>query len=82
VFVGVHHPTDVLAGALIGVCAGYAVGREPLRSALANPAMRWMRAHPASFYAAAFFITFLIAEVFWPALRLVRGIAKLAAIAR
>lgn len=82
VFVGVHHPTDVLAGALIGVCAGYAVGREPLRSALANPAMRWMRAHPASFYAAAFFITFLIAEVFWPALRLLRGIAKLAAIAR
>jgi hypothetical protein len=44
--------------------------------------MRWMRAHPASFYAAAFVITFLIAEVFWPALRLVRGIAKLAAIAR
>jgi len=82
VFVGVHHPTDVLAGALIGGCAGYAVVREPLRSALAGPALRWMRAHSASFYAAAFLISFLIAEVFWPALRLLRGIAKLAAIVR
>ena len=79
VFVGVHHPTDVLAGALIGGGAGYVVGREPLRSTLAKPALLWMRAHPASFYAVAFLISFLITEVFWPALRLLRGIAKLAA---
>jgi hypothetical protein len=82
VFVGVHYPTDVLAGGLIGGYGGYVVGREPLRSALAKPALRWMRGHPASFYAAAFLISFLIADVFWPALRILRGIAKLAVIMR
>jgi len=80
--VGVHYPTDVIAGALIGGYAGYKVGREPLRSALAKPALRWMRAHPASFYAAAFLVSFLIAEVFWPALRILRGLGKLAVAAR
>jgi hypothetical protein len=49
---------------------------------IAKPALRWMRAHPASFYAAAFLVSFLIAEVFWPALRILRGIGKLAVAAR
>jgi undecaprenyl-diphosphatase len=79
-FVGVHHPTDILAGALLGTGAGYAAGREPLRSILARPALMWLRAHPASFYAAAFLISYLVAQVFWPALRLVIGIGKLASL--
>jgi undecaprenyl-diphosphatase len=82
VFLGVHHPTDILGGALIGVCVGYAVGREPLRSMLARPALWWMRAHRSSFYAAAFVITFLFAQVFWPATRILTASAKLIALTR
>jgi undecaprenyl-diphosphatase len=77
-FVGVHHPTDILAGALLGTGSGYAVGLEPLRSMLAKPALTWMRAHPPSFYAAAFLVSYLMAQVFWPAFRLLMGIGKLA----
>jgi membrane-associated phospholipid phosphatase len=82
VFVGVHHPTDILGGALIGVGAGYAVGREPLRAVLARPTLLWMRAHPASFYFTAFLISDLIAQVFWPALRLLMGMVRLVALSR
>jgi hypothetical protein len=49
---------------------------------LAKPALMWMRAHPASFYAAAFLMSFLIAQAFWPALRLLKGIVRLAALLR
>jgi membrane-associated phospholipid phosphatase len=77
-FVGIHHPTDILAGALLGTGAGYAAGREPLRSILARPALMWLRVHPASFYAAAFLISYLVALVFWPAFRAVVGIGRLA----
>jgi undecaprenyl-diphosphatase len=82
VFLGVHHPTDILAGALLGVGAAYAVGRDPLRSLLAKPAQWWMRAHQASFYAAAFLVTFLFAQVFWPATRILMEGARLVALGR
>ena len=80
VFVGIHHPTDILAGAMLGTGAGYAAGREPLRSILSKPALMWMRAHPPSFYAAAFLVSYLMAQVFWPAFRLLLGTGKLAAL--
>jgi hypothetical protein len=39
-----------------------------------------MRVHPPSFYAAAFLISFLLAQVFWPAYQLLSSLIKLIAV--
>jgi len=38
VFLGIHHPTDIIGGALIGVAAGWFAGREKVRVRLSLPA--------------------------------------------
>jgi undecaprenyl-diphosphatase len=78
VFVGVHYPTDMIGGALIGIAAGYLVTRKRVRVHLAQPALRWMQGHPASFYASAFAVTFLFADDFWPVTTILTSVWKLA----
>jgi undecaprenyl-diphosphatase len=64
VFLGIHYPTDVLVGALIGVWAGWFFTCEKIRRPLSIPAFALMRWHPASFYACGFVISYLFAQVF------------------
>lgn len=78
VFVGVHHPTDVIAGALIGVSVGCLVDRREIRRLVAMPVLAILRRHAPAFYAGAFLTTFLLAQVFWPVLSLARDLAKFA----
>jgi undecaprenyl-diphosphatase len=78
VFVGVHHPTDVIAGALIGVSVGYLIDRREIRRLVAMPVISILRRHESAFYAGAFLTTFLLAQVFWPVLSIVRDLAKFA----
>jgi membrane-associated phospholipid phosphatase len=70
VYVGIHHPTDVLAGAAMGIAAGWFLTREQVCSPIARPALATLDRHPQAFYASAFLVTFLFAQVFWPATRL------------
>jgi membrane-associated phospholipid phosphatase len=74
-FVGVHHPTDILGGAAMGTAGAYVVEREWLRNRLSAPILYWARSHTGSFYAAGFLFSYLIATVFWPALNLAIQIA-------
>jgi membrane-associated phospholipid phosphatase len=80
VFLGIHHPTDVFAGAFIGIVAGWLTNRAAIRRRLSMPIFALMDWHPAVFYANAFMITFLLALVYWPITRLVISSAKLARI--
>jgi hypothetical protein len=66
IFVGVHYPTDLIAGALMGIAAGYLLTREQVRTFLSRPMLQWLHLHPASFYSSAFLFSFLLAHVFFP----------------
>ena len=51
--------------------------RAALRRRLARPLLGLMDWWPAAFYANAFMLTFLLAQVYWPLTRLVIGAATL-----
>jgi len=63
-YVGYHFPTDILAGAALGIGAGLLSKFTWLRKSIARPALRWVEIHPASFYAVAFLWTFEVGELF------------------
>ena len=61
VFVGYHYPSDILAGALVGVITMQLAMRLPLprlASALIDRVFSWERRRPQLFYCAAVIITF------------------------
>jgi undecaprenyl-diphosphatase len=64
IYVGYHYPTDILAGAVLGVSAALASRVTALRKSITRPALRWMEIHPATAYAVAFLWTFEVGELF------------------
>jgi hypothetical protein len=76
VFLGVHHPTDILAGIAIGVLGAHLFLRPGIRSRFAGPAMTFAERHRAQFASAAFLLTYLVAEVYWPATSLLIDLKK------
>lgn len=69
VYLGWHHPTDVLAGALLGAAIAAALNGTALRGRLAALPLRWLDRHPASFHAAAFLVAIQLATMFADARR-------------
>ena len=66
VYLGFHHPTDILVGALLGVGAVSLVTIPTVRTAVTRVPVRWMQQHPPSFHAALFVFVLLIATTFEP----------------
>jgi undecaprenyl-diphosphatase len=63
-YLGFHYPTDLLAGALIGLGTA-SLGRVlVLRNAVGDTAEHWLERSPCSFYAFCFILTFQIATLF------------------
>ena len=65
VYMGIHYPTDMLAGAILGVAIAYALQRIQVRRALADPILQWSEQNPAGFYTLAFLATSQMAGMFW-----------------
>jgi undecaprenyl-diphosphatase len=64
VYVGIHYPTDILAGAALGIgiaCFGMV---DWIRNAVIHPMLYWQEHYPASFNAFLFLFSFEIAEQF------------------
>jgi undecaprenyl-diphosphatase len=78
VMMGVHYPTDIFAGALLGLVAGIFFARRRVRIYLSKLPLHWMHVHPASFYASTFLLSFLMAHAFFPLITILVHIRHLA----
>ena len=63
-YLGLHYPTDLLVGALIGVACVVLCTRPAIRPLLVRPAWKLLDRYPGLFYAGMFFLTFELATLF------------------
>ncbi|MBV9009282.1 MAG: phosphatase PAP2 family protein [Verrucomicrobia bacterium] len=63
IYVGIHYPSDILAGAVIGV--GCVMLIVEWREFWVTPALRFIERHPAWGYGLLYLLTFQIATLFW-----------------
>ena len=64
VYLGLHYPTDVIAGALIGAVTTWLLTRAPIRTRFAPLFVRFMDHWPAVGYLLAFLFFFELATMF------------------
>ena len=64
IYVGVHYPSDIIIGGLIGGCMTYLFNIPNLRNLLTRPVTRWHQKSPATFYPCFFLFSFEMAELF------------------
>lgn len=74
-YLGLHYPTDELAGAALAALFVLPALRPRVRDRLAAPFLSWSVRHPPSFLAAAFLVGFGFATLFDPLVRLARHAA-------
>lgn len=63
-FLGYHYVTDILVGAVIGIAIMLATFATLRPRLLAQPLLRWEKAHATSFYCAAFVASLQLAVLF------------------
>jgi undecaprenyl-diphosphatase len=64
VYLGLHYPTDVVAGIILGIGVTYVVTRKPVRERFAPPIVRFIDRYPRLSYACLFVMLFELATMF------------------
>ena len=80
-YVGLHYPSDIAAGAVIGIVVMVIADALPMPRFALRPIERllsWERQHPASFYCAAVVVTYEFMSLFDDFRLIGRAIAKVA----
>ncbi|WP_321785128.1 phosphatase PAP2 family protein [Paraburkholderia sp. J94] len=75
-YLGFHYPTDLLAGAAIGVAITYAMTRDAVRKRTAAPVLAWTMRFPGPAAMCAFLVCFELVTQFDDLLRLAHSVAK------
>jgi undecaprenyl-diphosphatase len=75
VYLGLHHPTDVLAGAAIGIVITIVATRDAVRQRFAAPILQWMQRSPGIAYTLAFLLFFELVTQFDEALLVLHATA-------
>lgn len=64
VYLGMHYPTDVLAGAALGIAICLMLNHSLFRQYLAAPALDWSVKYQGAFYVGIFLLSFELASQF------------------
>ena len=64
VYLGLHHPTDIIAGAFLGVVVTLLLTSKAVRKQLTKPFQGWAISSPQSFYMVAFLASYGLATNF------------------
>jgi membrane-associated phospholipid phosphatase len=64
VYLGLHYPTDVIAGLVLGAVLGYLLNSPSVRAGIAAPVLAFETRSPGGFYATLFLIAYEFATQF------------------
>ena len=75
-YLGFHYPTDLIAGAVIGIVITFLMTRAPIRMRYATPSVQWMERHPGPASVFAFLLCFELVTQFDELRRLASAASK------
>lgn len=64
VYLGLHYPTDMIAGALLGIGVAFLSKSSAIKTVVTGRVMRWHERYPGPFYAAMFLLCVQLATAF------------------
>ncbi|HXA00254.1 MAG TPA: phosphatase PAP2 family protein [Candidatus Dormibacteraeota bacterium] len=64
IYAGMHYPSDIVAGSLLGICVALLARLPWLRRAVAKPALDYKESHPVMFHFCFFLCAFEVGDLF------------------
>lgn len=74
IYLGLHYPTDILGGAIIGIGIALIGNRYLVTTKTIKTVVKWSESMPSLFYPLFFLMTFEIAEMFDSSRQLISGV--------